>query len=87
MSKELRSFACVLSLFGLSAAAVPQPTKEEFLTKIVVKSLASWHYNPPKIDDAFSKKVYSLEVKRLDPQKRFLVQEDLDTLSRFETDR
>jgi len=86
MSKELRSFACVLLLLGLSTAAVPQPTKEEFLTKIVVKSLASWHYSPPKIDDAFSKKVYSLEVKRLDPQKRFLVQEDLDSLSRFETD-
>ena len=40
MSKGLRSFACVLSLLGLSAAGVPQPTKEEFLTKIVVKSLA-----------------------------------------------
>jgi len=86
MSKELRSFACVLSLLGFSAAAAPQPTKEEFLTKIVVKSLASWHYSPPKIDDAFSKKVYALEIKRLDPQKRFLVQEDIDSLSRFETD-
>jgi len=65
---------------------VPQPTKEEFLTKVVVKSLASWHYNPPKLDDAFSKKVYALEIKRLDPQKRFLVKEDVDSLSRFETD-
>src|SRR5437764_8900333 len=52
----------------------------------MAKSLPWWHYNPPKIDDAFSKKVYSLEVKRLDPQKRFLIQEDLDSLSRFETD-
>lgn len=86
MFKGLRSSAFVLSFLGLAAAGAPQPDKEEFLTKIVVKSLASWHYSPPKIDDAFSKKVYALEIKRLDTQKRFLLQEDLDTLSRFETD-
>jgi carboxyl-terminal processing protease len=86
MFKGLRSSAFVLSFLCLAAAGVPQPDKEEFLTKIVIKSLASWHYSPPKIDDAFSKKVYALEIKRLDTQKRFLLQEDLDTLSRFETD-
>ncbi len=63
-----------------------QPTKEEFLTKIVMKSLGSWHYSPPKLDDGFSKKVYDLSIKRLDPQKRFLLQEDIDSLSRFQTD-
>ncbi|MEO6095522.1 MAG: carboxy terminal-processing peptidase [Fibrobacteria bacterium] len=71
---------------GLACAGTPQPTKEEFLTKIVIKSLGSWHYSPPKIDDAFSRKVYALQLKRMDPQKRFLIQEDVDTLSRFETD-
>jgi carboxyl-terminal processing protease len=76
----------MLLLSGLVSAATPQPSKEEFLTKIVIKSLGSWHYNPPKIDDPFAKKVYALQLKRLDPQKRFLIQEDLDTLSRFETD-
>jgi carboxyl-terminal processing protease len=86
MSKGLRSSAFVFSFLGLAAAGAPQPDKEEFLTKIVIKSLASWHYSPPKIDDAFSRKVHGLEIKRLDAQKRFLLQEDLDTLSRFETD-
>ncbi|HKP94832.1 MAG TPA: carboxy terminal-processing peptidase [Fibrobacteria bacterium] len=71
---------------GWAAAGTPQPSKEEFLTKIVIKSLGSWHYSPPKIDDAFSRKVYALQLKRMDPQKRFLVQEDIDTLVRFETD-
>ncbi|MDB5048076.1 MAG: hypothetical protein JWO30_1147 [Fibrobacteres bacterium] len=73
-------------VFGWAAAGIPQPTKEEFLSKIVIKSLGSWHYSPPKIDDAFSRKVYALQIKRMDPQKRFLVQEDIDSLSRFETD-
>jgi carboxyl-terminal processing protease len=71
---------------GGIAAGSSQPTKEEFLSKIVIKSLASWHYSPPKIDDVFSRKVYALQLKRMDPQKRFLVQEDIDTLSHFETD-
>lgn len=86
MAKASRSVVCFLLVAGVAFAAAPQPTKEEFLTKIVIKSLGSWHYGPPKIDDGFSRKAYALQVKRLDPQKRFLLQEDVDTLSRFETD-
>jgi len=86
MTKGLRTFGIGLVLTSLVGAVPLQPTKEEFLTKIVIKSLASWHYNPPKIDDAFSRKVYALQLKRMDPQKRFLLREDIDTLSRFETD-
>ena len=86
MATRFRTIGSVLALFGWAAAGAPQPTKEEFLTKIVIKSLGSWHYSPPKIDDAFSKKVYTLHLKRMDPQKRFLIQEDIDTLGRFETD-
>ncbi|MDB5106327.1 MAG: carboxyl-terminal protease [Fibrobacteres bacterium] len=86
MTKGLRTFGVVLMLSGWACAGAPQPTKEEFLTKIVIKSLGSWHYSPPKIDDSFSRKVYALQLKRMDPQKRFLIQEDVDTLARFETD-
>jgi carboxyl-terminal processing protease len=84
VTRMLRSVGCLIALLGLAICA--QPTKEEFLTKIVLKSLGSWHYSPPKIDDAFSKKVYTLHLKRLDPQKRFLLQSDIDTLARFESD-
>lgn len=86
MATRIRIIGFVLAMFGWAAAGAPQPSKEEFLTKIVIKSLGSWHYNPPKIDDSFSKKVYALQLKRMDPQKRFLIKEDIDTLSRFETD-
>jgi carboxyl-terminal processing protease len=71
-------FACV------AASALEQPNKEEFLTKIVIKSLGSWHYAPPKIDDAFSRKVFALQLKRMDPQKRFLLKEDVDSLDKFQ---
>lgn len=86
MAKGFWTFGFCVIAIGLAAAGTPQPTKEEFLTKIVIKSLGSWHYAPPKIDDGFSRKVYTLQLKRMDPQKRFLVQEDIDTLVRFETD-
>lgn len=68
-----------------AASALEQPSKEEFLTKIVMKSLGSWHYAPPKIDDAFSKKLFALQLKRMDPQKRFLIKEDVDSLEKFQT--
>lgn len=84
MARNLKLiFALIVSL-GLASEA--QPTKEEFLTRIVIKSLSSWHYSPPKLDDAFSKKVYTLQFKRMDPQKRFLLQEDIDSLSRYQSD-
>ena len=84
MAKTLRLVVCLVALLGMTAHG--QPTKVEFLTKIVIKSLGSWHYRPPKLDDAFSKRVYALHIKRMDPQKRFLLQEDVDSMSRFETD-
>lgn len=84
MTRSLRSLGCLFALLVLAAHA--QPTKEEFLTKIAIKSLGSWHYNAPKLDDAFSKKVFTLHIKRMDAQKRFLLQEDVDSLTRFESD-
>jgi carboxyl-terminal processing protease len=86
MAIRLRTSGVVLIAMGWACAAAPKPTKEEFLTKIVIKSLGSWHYSPPRIDDAFSRKVFILQLKRMDPQRRFLIQEDVDSLSRFETD-
>lgn len=74
-----------LLLFGFTASfAGDQPDKEALLTRIVVKSLGSWHYNPPRIDDSFGKRVFALHLKRIDPQKRFLLQEDVDSLARFQ---
>lgn len=71
-------------LFGIGAVlAGDQPNKEELLTRIVVKSLESWHYSPPRLDDAYAKRVFDLHLKRIDPQKRFLLQEDVDTLARM----
>ena len=82
---RFRSVARFFFLFAFVAAfAGDQPNKEELLTRIVVKSLGSWHYSPPRLDDAYARRVYALHLKRIDPQKRFLLQEDVDSLAKLE---
>jgi carboxyl-terminal processing protease len=43
------------------------------------------HFKPVPIDDEFSKKAYSLYLKRLDINKRFLLKEDVDAMKEWET--
>jgi len=51
----------------------------------VVQTIQKYHFAPQSIDDDYSKRIYSLYLKRIDPGKRFLLQEDIDQLKRFET--
>ncbi|HLP40115.1 MAG TPA: carboxy terminal-processing peptidase, partial [Fibrobacteria bacterium] len=82
---RFRSVRFALFLALASAFASDQPNKEELLTRIVVKSLGSWHYDPPKLEDSYARRVFTLHLKRIDPQRRFLLQEDVDSLKRYET--
>lgn len=69
----------------LAISAVPQkgPGRGEAAGRLQARSLFSWHYAPPALDDAFSQRVFDLYLKRLDPQKRFLLKADIDSLKRF----
>lgn len=68
----------------LTVSAVPmKPAREQAAHRLQARSLFSWHYAPPPLDDAFSQRVFDLYVKRLDPQKRFLLRSDIDSLQRF----
>ncbi|MCX6272007.1 MAG: carboxy terminal-processing peptidase [Bacteroidetes bacterium] len=58
--------------------------KDETLIKVIIENLNAGHYKPLPIDDDFSKKAYSLYVKRLDINKRFLIKEDIDQLKQYE---
>jgi carboxyl-terminal processing protease len=41
------------------------------------------HYHPLKVDDEFSEKAFNLYIKRLDVSKKFLMQQDVDALSKY----
>lgn len=82
---RLRSAGRWFFLLAFAAAfAGDQPNKEELLTRIVVKSLGSWHYSPPRLDDEYARRVFALHLKRIDPQRRFLLQEDVDSLAKLQ---
>ena len=62
--------------------------KPEVLLKLITQGMNYYHYQPQEFDDQFSAEVYDQYLKRLDPAKRFLTEEDIQTLKkyRFEID-
>ena len=61
------------------------PTKDQVLIGTMLQGLAQGHYQPEKIDDAFSKRVFDLYLKHLDFRKQFLLASDVEQLRRYQT--
>jgi len=83
----------VAAVFGLASYRFyehsgPQaaPGKEQVLVGTIVQGLSQAHYQPERIDDAFSKRVFDLSLKRLDYRKKFLLQSDVAQLTKYQTD-
>ena len=76
-------------LIGLLVAAFYVPAnnaeKEAVMIKSMLSSLDRFHFKPQKVDDAFSEKVFKLYLDRIDGNKRWLTQSDVDLLDDFET--
>ncbi|WP_151088783.1 carboxy terminal-processing peptidase [Hymenobacter baengnokdamensis] len=91
---KISSYAgLVAAVFGLASYRFyehsgPQavPGKEQVLVGTIVQGLSQAHYQPERIDDAFSKRVFDLAIKRLDYRKKFLLQSDIAQLMKFQTD-
>jgi len=60
-----------------------QVDKEQILIKTVMNFLQQLHFEPVKVDDQFSEKLFNLYLERVDGDKRFLTQEDLKKLEPF----
>lgn len=60
-------------------------SKNEILIKALMQGLNSGHYQPEKVDDSFSKKVFNLYLQRLDYNKKFLLESDVQQLRQYET--
>ncbi|MFC7669972.1 S41 family peptidase [Hymenobacter humi] len=70
-------------LFRRADSAVP--TKDQVLIGLMMQGLSSQHYQPEKIDDTFSKRVFDLYLKNLDFRKQFLLASDVEQLRRYQT--
>ena len=82
-------FSVVLvALFIGVSAFLPTPNnaqKEAILIQRLLGGLNQLHYQPVDIDDAFSEKAFDLYIDRLDSGKRWLTQEDIETLKEYRT--
>ena len=61
-----------------------QTEKNKVLTQLLYKSLEQAHFNMRDVNDDFSSRAFGLYLKALDGTKRFLIQEDVDNLKKFE---
>jgi carboxyl-terminal processing protease len=61
------------------------PSKYEQILKLVANMLTEGHYNPQKLDDQFSKKVFKKYMKELDEEKSFFLKSDVAALKNYET--
>ena len=83
----------VAAVFGLASYRFYEhsgpgavPGKEQVLVGTIVQGLSQAHYQPERIDDAFSKRVFDLSLKRLDYRKKFLLQTDIAQLTKYQAD-
>lgn len=57
--------------------------KDEAIDQILMQSLNNVHYSPLTLNDDFSEKVFKLYIQRLDYNKKFLLQSDVDDLKKM----
>lgn len=83
-------FALSTSLLTPSDASSPAETTENYaanraklISYVLRNQLARHHYSHKAIDDELSRTAYSLFLKQLDAQKRFLLQADIDQLKPY----
>jgi carboxyl-terminal processing protease len=74
-----------LFAFKIKSSGDVDPEKDKMLLELLTFVVERGHYNPAKIDDAFSKGIYKDYIEALDPSKRFFLQTDIDEFSAYET--
>jgi carboxyl-terminal processing protease len=60
-----------------------QDDGEDILVKTVNVALQNYHYDPVNIDDSYSEKAYNYYLENIDPNKRLLLQSDVDAMDKY----
>lgn len=66
-------FLLLLTFTGVLSADI----KEQLVLKRSLEYIDQYHYSPKKLDDQFSQQLFDLYLKRIDPNKQFLTQQDI----------
>ncbi|MEN8124608.1 MAG: carboxy terminal-processing peptidase [Bacteroidota bacterium] len=70
-------------LLSFQSKTDPDPEKDKVLISLIRYALQKGHYEPLKINDEFSAKVFDEFIDGMDPTKRFLYQSDIDEFSEY----
>ncbi len=70
--------------FGKGEGNGDPKEKEALIVQTLMSGLVNLHYSPRLIDDKFSKEVFKMYVERLDGARRFLTQEDVEQMKKYE---
>ncbi len=70
------------NMFKSTPSANPQ--KEAVLIKALVEGLENMHYQPKRIDDAFSQNMLKYYLKEVDQGKRFFTAKEIEALEKYE---
>ena len=83
MQKKFLKPALIIVVISLCSFTAFQFSRNQILLEMLMSALNQAHYSPLKVNDEFSEKAYKLYLKRLDYTKKFLLQEDIDALSKY----
>jgi len=76
-----------LALLGLASYSVYQgiPPRDQVVLGTMLQGLTVAHYQPAKLDDQFSQRVFDLYLKRVDVNKQLLLAPEVAQLQQFQT--
>lgn len=83
--KILLPLLFVVGLFTSFQTKSNSDPKDKILISILKYVLTQGHYQPQKINDSFSEKVYEKFLVRLDPSKRYFLQSDIEEFAEYKT--
>jgi carboxyl-terminal processing protease len=83
LNKKLLFLIPVAAIAAFSYSYKIETDKDEAIDQILVQSLNNVHYSPLTLNDDFSEKVFRLYLQRLDFNKKFLLQSDVDDLKKL----
>lgn len=83
--KILLPLLFVVGLFTSFQTKSNSDPKDKILISILKYVLTQGHYQPQKINDSFSEKVYEEFLVRLDPSKRYFLQSDIEEFAEYKT--
>lgn len=77
--------ALLIGFRSMGTNGTPPPGKYEKILHNVGDILVQVHYSPKKIDDAFSKEVFTKYLTTVDAEKNIFLQADIQALKKYET--